>query len=124
MKKVANHIRMAANTAFQFNCINGMNKFSGMIYKLSNRSDYFPPNKYRVKEIQLLLVLYVVRNKALLELGYYRVTDSSSEFVNLEDLPTDQLLSRNHKLCRLLLISLCIIIFITYVLALSIFSSC
>ena len=46
-----------------------------------------------------------------------RVTDSSSDLVNLEDLPTDQLLSHNNKLYRLLLISLCIMIFITYVLA-------
>ena len=54
-------------------------KFSSMNHEHSNRSDYFQPNKYIVKEIQLLLVLYVVRNKTLLELGYNGVTDSSTE---------------------------------------------
>ena len=92
-------------------------KFSSMKHEHSNGSDDFQPNKHIVKEIQLLLVLYVVRNKTLLELGYYRVTDSSSEFVNLEDLPSDQLLSHNNKLYSQLSVSLCIMIFITYVLA-------
>ena len=37
--------------------------------------------------------------------------------MNLEDLSTDQLPSCNNKFYRMLLISLCIMIFITYVLA-------
>ena len=92
-------------------------KFSSMNHERSRRSDYFQPNKHIANEIQLLLVLYVVRNKALLEIGYYRVADSSTELVNLEDLPSDQLLSHNNKWCRMLLVSLCIMIFITYVIA-------
>ena len=58
----------------------------------------------------------------LLELGYYRVTDSFTELVNVVDLPTDQLPLRNTKFSRLLLVILCIMIFVTYVLAISSFS--
>ena len=58
----------------------------------------------------------MVRNKTLLQLGYYGVTDSSTLLVNVVDVPTDQLPSHCVKFFRLLLVSLCIMIFITYVL--------
>ena len=63
-----------------------------------------------------------MRNHGLLELGYYRVTDSSTELLNVVDLPTDQLPFRNTKFSRLLLVILCIMIFVTYILAISNFS--
>ena len=82
-------------------------------------SDCIQSNDTKLNRTLLLLVLFVVRNQGLLELGYYRATDSSTELVNVIDFPTDQLPLRSKKLPRLLLISLCAITFITYVLAIS-----
>ena len=88
---------------------------------MSNRSinDCIQLNENNLNSTQWLIVLCIVRNQGLLELGYYRVTDSSYELVNVLDLPTDELPFRNTKYSWLLLVILCIIIFITYVLAFS-----
>ena len=63
-----------------------------------------------------------MRNQGLLELGYYRVTDSSTELVNVVDLPTNQLSFHPYKYSWLLLVMSCTIIFITYGLAFANFS--
>ena len=91
---------------------------------MSSRSinDCIQSNVNKLNSTQLLLVLFIVRNQGLLELGYYRVTDSSTELVNVIDLPTDQLPFQNAKFSWLLLVILCIVIFVTYVLAFSNFS--
>ena len=85
-------------------------------------NDCIQSNVNKLNSTQLLLVLFIVRNQGLLELGYYRVTDSSTELVNVIDLPTDQLPFQNAKFSWLLLVILCIVIFVTYVLAFSNFS--
>ena len=84
--------------------------------------DCIQSNVNKLNNTQLLLVLFIVRNQGLLELGYYRVTDSSTDLVNVIDLPTDQLPFQNAKFSWLLLVILCIVIFVTYVLAFSNFS--
>ena len=85
-------------------------------------SDCIQSDEKRLNRTQLLLVLCIVRNQGLLELGYYRVTDSSTQLVNVVDLPTDQLSLHLYKYSRLLLVMLCTITFITYVLAFANFS--
>ena len=92
-------------------------KFSDMNHEHRNRSVCFRQNTKKLKETRLLLGLYIVWNKTLLELRNYGVTDSYTELVNVVDLPTDQLPSRGVKFSWLLLASLCIITFIAYVLA-------
>ena len=81
--------------------------------------DCIQSNENKLNSTELLLVLCIVRNQGLLELGCYIVTNSSNELVNVVDLPTDQLPFQKIKYSLLLLVILCIIIFITYVVAFS-----
>ena len=74
-------------------------------------------HEHQAKDSQLLLVLYIVRNKSLLELGHYNVTDSFTILLNIVDLPIDQLPIHSINSFRLLLVSLCIMIFVTCILA-------
>ena len=104
-----------------FNCsIEVSAKSSHMSHR--SISDCIQSDEKRINRTQLLLVLCIVRNQGLQELGYYRVTDSSTELVNVVDLPTDQLSLHLYKYSWLLLVLLCTIIFITYVLAFANFS--
>ena len=74
----------------RFNCsIEVSAKSSHMSHR--SISDCIQSDEKRLNRTQLLLVLCIVRNQGLQELGYYRVTDSSTELVNVVDLPTDQL---------------------------------
>ena len=91
-------------------------KLSNSNHEHRNISDFFRPNTKDFKG-QLLLALYIVRNNTLLELGYYRVTEGFTEFVNIMDLPTDQLPSHSINFSWMLLACFGTMAIIIYALA-------
>ena len=78
-------------------------KFSNFNHEHKNISDCFPQNINNLNGTRLLLALYIVRNNTLLELRYYRVSDSYTELVNVVDLPTDPLPSHSINFSLMLL---------------------